>query len=468
MIAKKRKNIEQTSRRNNFIFSGILGVFIVALAIALISSDFVRKHIPIIILSFLFSGIILIFLTMTRDGPKQDSTRVPRRGSAIQSKKEKNLNHYATLDQGVQEDSLISSDQVQTGNHSNEKSGKGSIGTIKSSSSQTKPVMNRGSPPSKKKEENSEKEETSLFPDEKQDNTPTPAPKELWNFPRELLDRYEPLGVLGDDAYAQVYLVRNKKNDTIRSLKLSKSTEPASEIVKKESSIWQTLKHPNIATLYASQFDQFKFLEIEYVPGVLYKGERYFSLSELPKPINEKYAVSFVLDIARALIYTHNLGLRHYHLQPGNILITPQLKAKVSGYTRGKNEFGFATGYATIGAQPEFNERLIYIAPEQREESDETLSTRTDLYQVGIIFYELLTGYKPYTKRLYEHVYPEITERNMSDVYAFLFIPPSHIASAFAPYDHVLQQLIALEKKERYSSVKDLVADLKAIQNTFV
>ena len=405
---------------------------------------------------------------MQKDGSKQGSTRVLRRDTATKSKKEKkSIHHTSTLNQGqgVLENSSISSTHVQTRNNSNEKSGKGSIGTIKSSSSHTKRVK-EVFPHDTKKEDDGEKEEISLLPDEQQDSTR--APKELWNFPRELLDRYEPLGVLGDDAYALVYLVRNKKNKKIRSLKLSKSTETASEIVKKESSVWRIMRHPNIATLYASEFDQFKFLEIEYVPGVLYKGKRYFSLLELPKPINEKYAVSFVLDIAQALTYTHNLGLRHYHLHPGNILITSQLKAKVSGYARGKNEFGFATGYATIDVQPEFRDKLVHIAPEQSEGSGETLSTRTDLYQVGIIFYELLTGYKPYTKQLYERVHPEIGERDMTDEYAFHFIPPSHIASAFAPYDHILTRLIALKKKERYSSVKDLITDLKEIQNTFV
>jgi len=464
MLAKKRKNLEQASHRINHIFFGILAAFIVSLVIAFISFDFVRKNIPFFLLCLLFAGIIFIIGTMNRDGLKQESARLRHRGSATKPRTKKKLrSHYTTLDEGAFEGSSLLSAQAQTSQNSNERKGEGGIGTKKSSSNQTR-SLRWLSLQDKKKEDYFEKEEIPLFSDEQQDNTL--PPKELWNFPRELLDRYEPLGVLGDDAYALVYLVRNKKNDKIRSLKLSKSTEPASEIVRKESSIWRSMRHPNIVTLYASEFDQFKFLEIEYVPGFLYKGERYLSLSELPKPVHEKYAVSLVLDIASALAYTHHLGLRHYHLQPGNILLTPKLKAKVSGYTRGKNEFGFTTGYATIDVPLAFSERLVHIAPEQREESDETLSTRTDLYQVGIIFYELLTGYKPYTKRLYDAVYHESDDVNMSDRYAFLFIPPSHIASAFAPYDHVFHRFIALEKKERYSSVKDLVADLNEIQNT--
>jgi serine/threonine protein kinase len=203
-------------------------------------------------------------------------------------------------------------------------------------------------------------------------------------------------------------------------------------------------------------------LENEYVPGVIYKGERYLSLSELPKPIKEKYAVSLVLDVANALIYVHNLGLRHYHLQPGNIFITPKLEAKVSGFARGKNEFGFATRYATIDLRGESDERIAHIAPEQRENSNETLSTRTDLYQLGIVFYELLTGYKPYTKRLYRFIHQHADENQINDEYYHFFIPPSRIASRLSSYDDLLQHLIAQEKKERYSSMKEFVTDLKA------
>jgi serine/threonine protein kinase len=184
------------------------------------------------------------------------------------------------------------------------------------------------------------------------------------------------------------------------------------------------------------------------------------SLSELPKPIKDKYAISVVLDIAKALSYIHNLGLCHYHLQPGNVLITPQLEAKVSGFARGKNEFGFATGYSTIENSDSVDERLAHIAPEQRKGSPETLSTRTDLYQLGTIFYELLTGYKPYTTRLYLQMYPNADEEQMLAEYDNMFIPPSHVFSRLDPYDSILQKLIAQEKKDRYSSVKGLINDL--------
>ena len=469
MLAKKRRKLDHGSRQSEIIIYIIFSILIIVLLVSFIRLELVFRNIPIIVLGFLFVGIIFFFLTMKREGNEQDGTRATRKGSAKKVRKDKDDRyHHSTSDQSVQADGSIVSTTTRPDQSANEKrSGKGGSGTKSESSHKIRSTKNRSSPQHKKMQDTGEKDEILLPPDEQQEIS-TPIPEELWNFPKELLDRYEPLGVLGDDAYAQVYLVRNKKEDEIRSLKISKSTEPASEMVMKESSIWRKMKHPNITALYLSEFDPFKFLENEYVPGVLYKGERYLSLSALPKPIKEKYAVSLVLDVANALLYTHALGLRHYHLQPGNIFITPKLEAKVSGFARGKNEFGFATRYASIDVRNEPDERIAHIAPEQREGSNETLSTRTDLYQLGTIFYELLTGYKPYTKRLYQFIYPDADENQIDNEYDHFFIPPSHVVSRLAPYDNMVQHLIAQEKKERYPSVKEFVADLKAMHQEIV
>ena len=462
MLTRRRRKLDNTPQQENLIIYAIFGVIVFVLIIALVLSDLVLQNIPIILLGFLFVGIIFFILTMRRDGGKQESVLPTHKGPATKNRKDKDVMYqHSGSGQNDKANGSMASTTTKTDQDTNKKrSGKGSSGTSAKSSNKITSTINRLSPQHKKMQDTIEKEETVLPPDEQQNNAP--IPEELWNFPKELLDRYEPLGVLGDDDYAVVYLVRNKREDAIRSLKISKSTEPASEIVKKESSIWRKMKHPNITKLYTDEFDQFKFLENEYVAGVLYKGERYLSLSELPKPIKEKYAVSLVLDIANALVYVHNLGLRHYHLQLGNIFITPKLEAKVSGFARGKNEFGFATWYATIDLRNESDEKIAHIAPEQKENSSETLSTRTDLYQLGIIFYELLTGYKPYTKRLYKFVYPHADENQINDKYDSFFIPPSSVVSRLAPYDNILQHLIAQKKDERYSSVKKFVIDLKA------
>ena len=146
-------------------------------------------------------------------------------------------------------------------------------------------------------------------------------------FPDRLKDRYEPLGVAGDDSYARVFKVRKLENGSIRALKVSHSKNTGSEILQKESSVWGNLKHPNVVKLYKAEFDDdLSFLDLEYLEGIRYRGNSLTSLSALPKPLREKYALSLIRDIAAGLKYTHSQGIRHYHLQTGDILLTPQMR----------------------------------------------------------------------------------------------------------------------------------------------
>ena len=199
----------------------------------------------------------------------------------------------------------------------------------------------------------------------------------------------------GDDPYARVFKVRKKDNGSIRALKVSHVHGAGSEILQKESSVWGNIRHPNIVRLYKAEFDdELSFLDLEFLEGIRYRGGVITSLSAFPKPLREKYVISVIRDIAAALKYTHNLGIRHYHLQTGDILLTPQMQAKVSGYARGKNELGFSV--------PESDTReatASYLAPEQKNELlYGNPGRKTDIYQIGVIFYELLTGCLPYSR----------------------------------------------------------------------
>ena len=78
--------------------------------------------------------------------------------------------------------------------------------------------------------------------------------------------------------------------------------------------------------------------------------------------MKEKYAVAVIKDIAQGLKYAHNYGIRHYHIQSGDVLLTPEFKAKISGFARGKNEVGFSIPDSDIK-----DIHSMYITPEQRD-----------------------------------------------------------------------------------------------------
>jgi len=279
-----------------------------------------------------------------------------------------------------------------------------------------------------------------------------------FGFPDGLKDQYEPLGIAGDDPYARVFKVRKKENGSIRALKVAHVKNAGSEILQKESSVWGNLRHPNVVRLFKAEFDEdLTYLDIEFLDGIRYRGNTITSLSLLPKPIKEKYAVSLIRDIAAGLQYTHQLGIRHYHLQTGDILLTPTMRAKISGYARGKNELGFSVPESDTGKAT-----AAYLAPEQKDEIRfGNPGRKTDLYQLGVIFYELLTGHLPYSPG--SEVQAGITDNQHMD--EIRLILPSEYRSDLSRYDLIISRLLSQDKQGRYSSVDEFITALNAISS---
>ncbi len=299
-----------------------------------------------------------------------------------------------------------------------------------------------------------EEEKTLVVPDVDQQYQNMDNP---FGFPDRLKDRYEPLGVAGDDSYARVFKVRKKDNGSIRALKVSHIHNAGSEILQKESNVWGNMRHPNIVRLYKAEFDdEISFLDLEFLEGIRYRGGNITSLSALPKPLREKYAVSVIRDIAAALKYTHNLGIRHYHIQTGDVLLTPKMQAKVSGYARGKNELGFSV--------PESDTRTVteaYLAPEQKNEDQYgNPGRKTDIYQVGVIFYELLTGCLPYSRHASDQAGKIWSETSKDEL-----ILPSQFRSSLTRYDPIMLRMLSHDKKNRYATMDEFLADLNELSS---
>jgi len=279
----------------------------------------------------------------------------------------------------------------------------------------------------------------------------------FWGFPHTLLDKYEPMGIEGDDPYARIFKVKKKSNGEIRALKVAHMKEEGSEILQKETNVWRSLMHPHIIHVFRSEFleDQ-TYLENEYLKGVTYHGVHYTSLKDLPKPIRKQYAVSIIRDVASGLAYAHEIGVRHYHIQPGVILLTSKLRAKLSGFARGRNELGFSIPDSEVGKAP-----AAYIAPEQRDGNRYgNPGRRTDIYQLGVIFYELLTGYLPYTPEAYiksgrEGAFEDHIEE---------LVLPSEIRPDLKPCDDILKKMLSKVKSGRYYLVNDLLADIDKLK----
>src|SRR5216684_1641917 len=234
--------------------------------------------------------------------------------------------------------------------------------------------------------------------------TSTPATPEGWSIsntrapalpqgefaPGTVLgNRYEILALLGQGGMGAVYKARDTELDRLVALKIIRpelTTNP--EILKRfkqELILARQVTHRNVIRIFdLGQADGFKFITMEYLEG----QDLRTVLREKGKLPPEE-AAKIIVQICRALEAAHGEGVIHRDLKPQNIMVTGDGRAYVMdfGIARSAHLPGMTQTGALVGT-PE------YMSPEQAR--GEKLTERSDLFSLGVIFYELLTGKSPY------------------------------------------------------------------------
>jgi serine/threonine protein kinase len=217
---------------------------------------------------------------------------------------------------------------------------------------------------------------------------------------------------------------------------------------KREMRIAASLHHPNIVGIhYAGEQDALLFFVMDYVTGT---DLREILLKQ--GALEPNRAVDLLEQFASALDAAHRRGLVHRDVKPANILITVKDGEEHAYLT----DFGLAKKFDTasgLTAKGSVVGTVDYMAPEQI--TGTRTDARTDIYALGCVFYQMLTGKVPYERdnsvaTLYAHVHepPPPLEGNVSDTHP-----------AFAP---VLEKAMAKESNERYFSAGDFARDAAA------
>ncbi|WP_297489633.1 PEGA domain-containing protein [Thermococcus sp.] len=278
----------------------------------------------------------------------------------------------------------------------------------------------------------------------------TPVP----GFPTALLSRYEPLEFLGEGGFAKVFKVKRKKDGKIIALKIPRIDEKTSKTFIREVSTWLHLDHPNIVKLYDVDILPVPYLEMEYVEGVNLNGKTIRTLDGYPKPTDEETALNLIRGIAEGLKHAHSKGIYHRDLKPLNVLLKSNLAPKITDWGLAKlgtmSSSRSVMGYTPLYAAPE------HLMPSKYGHTD----ARTDIWQLGVTFYELLTGKLPFEGYTYEEVFGKIVDEN------YHFTPPSKLKPELAKYDGVFEKLLAKKKEERYGSVNEFLKDLKKVEES--
>ncbi|HET8576504.1 MAG TPA: serine/threonine-protein kinase [Methylomirabilota bacterium] len=263
------------------------------------------------------------------------------------------------------------------------------------------------------------------------------------------IGRYEILGELGRGSMGIVYKARDPQLDRIVAIK----TVPAEDGVRRggqltevqkrlhdEATAVARLNHPNIVAVYDVVIaEQTPCIVMEYVEGR--------TLRELiaDGPLRPDRAVHVSLQVCHALHYAHRLGVVHRDIKSGNILVAESWEAKLSDFSIARLKGRDTTRTGVMMGTP------AYMAPEQVR--GRVAEPRSDLFSLGVVLYEAVTGVSPF---------------QADDIAAVLFqiahvdpVPPRQLNSAVSPaLDAVIRRAMDKEPDRRYPSAQALAEAL--------
>jgi len=271
--------------------------------------------------------------------------------------------------------------------------------------------------------------------------SPLPAATDQKNyFPRELESKYTDISFVGRGGIAWVFSAYRKTDGVRVAVKIPISfDEVTGKCFLNEIAAWETLRHQNIVEVSAVNILPVPYVEMEFVPG---------SLEALEKPLPVWKAVRLITGVTEGLRYAHNHGFIHRDIKPHNILLTDELVPKITDWGMSKVLAADVKKSSVAGFS------LSYAAPEQVSPSEfGRTDERTDIYQLGVVFYELVTGSIPFGGE-------SIVEVGN----AILRDPPLR-PSEYNPEAEAVEKIIikCLEKDpaQRYQSADELLAALK-------
>jgi serine/threonine protein kinase len=250
----------------------------------------------------------------------------------------------------------------------------------------------------------------------------------------------EIIELLGMGGMGMVYKARQPRLDRLVALKIlpveSQQHPSFAERFAREAKALAKLNHPGIVTVYDfGQTDQYYYFIMEYVDGM--------NLRQLLKAesVTPQQALELVVQICTALQYAHDEGVVHRDIKPENILLNKKGRVKIADFGLAKlmgtaPDTALTMSQATMGT---FN----YMAPEQRQNA-QSVDHRADIYSLGVVFYEMLTGEVPMGR----------------------FDPPSKKVHVDVRLDEVVLRALEREPARRYQHASEVKSNVETITST--
>jgi len=273
---------------------------------------------------------------------------------------------------------------------------------------------------------------------------PSPTPESIPTH----IGRYEVKRLLGEGASGRVFLAYDEGLQRRVAIKMPRlelvSREEQTALYLAEARILAGLDHPHIVPVYdigsteeSPCFIVYKFIEGRDLDAVIHEG--------LP-PYHRSSRL--VAAVAGALHAAHQCGLVHRDVKPGNILIDPEGRPYLA-------DFGLALRHSETGTGTVWAGTPFYMSPEQASGRVMQLDGRSDIFSLGVVFYQLLTGVLPFPGRSFREVTEKIMETDP---------PPPRQWDDRIPraYEDICRRAMARRKADRYTTALDMKEELEA------
>lgn len=263
-------------------------------------------------------------------------------------------------------------------------------------------------------------------------------------------DRYEIIERIGSGGMAIVYKAKDRLLNRIVTIKVLREQFAADEDFvrrfRREAQSAASLSHTNIVSIY----DVGKEGETEYIVMEYVEGQNLKEIIRNYAPLSTEQALNLGIQIAEAIRHAHEHHIIHQDIKPHNILVTGDGRAKVT-------DFGIARAVssATMTHSGDIVGSVHYLSPEQAKGIQ--TNEQSDIYSLGIILYELLTGKVPYDGETpiaiaLKHLQEEA-------------VPPSKLNPRVNPaLESLVLRTIAKAPEQRYATAKELLQDLHNVQ----
>lgn len=267
----------------------------------------------------------------------------------------------------------------------------------------------------------------------------------------EKLGRYEILCELGQGAMGVVYKAVDPLIDRIVAIKTIKFDPTNAESVNFEERFYREAKsagrlnHPNIVTIYdVGKSDDAAYIAMEYL-----EGEQLKAILDVHTPMSIKRIADIAAQIAEGLAYAHKNGIVHRDIKPANVMLLQGDRIKITDFGIAHMSTSSGTLAGTVLGSPR------YMAPEQVV--GKAVDGRSDLFALGVLLYEMLTGESPFEgDNINTTMYRIVNEAPV--------LPKTLAPRIPEAFDYIVAKALAKHPDARYQNAADMAHDLRHYQ----